>query len=96
MAVLGSSLFISHPGTCSWVSSDATLAFNDTFLYDWPIWKFRYVIHYTLYTNDAATNFFFSCSNDSINTGYADVSSSEHSVVTSVTRFNIAIHSVSQ
>ena len=39
MAVLGSSLFISHPDTCSWVSSDANLAFNDTFLYDWPIWK---------------------------------------------------------
>ena len=59
MAVLGSSLLISHPGTCSWVSSDAILAFNDTFLYDWPIWKFRYVIHYMLYTNDAATNYIF-------------------------------------
>ena len=45
MAVLGSSLFISHPHTCSWVSFDANLAFDDTFLYDWPIWKYGYVIY---------------------------------------------------
>ena len=53
-----------------------------------------YTIHFT--QTMLQLIFFFSCSNDSINTGYADVSSSEHSVVTSVTRFNIAIHSVSQ
>ena len=39
-AVLGSSLFISRLEACSWVSTSADPAFDNTFIYDWPIWDY--------------------------------------------------------
>ena len=42
-AVLGSSLFISRLETCSWVSTTAEPAFNNTYLFDWPIWDYGLV-----------------------------------------------------
>ena len=61
MAVLGSSLFISHPDTCSWVSLlNVDQEFNDTFLYDWPIWKHGCVMYIdTLLYADSPIIYFF-------------------------------------
>ena len=41
-AVLGSALYFSGIGHCTWFSESPPY-FNQTVLRDWPIWKFGYV-----------------------------------------------------
>ena len=42
-AILGSALLVSRLGPCSWLSL-APPYFNNTFILDWPIWEFGWVV----------------------------------------------------